>query len=461
MKKIITALLCMVLLITISQPIWAQQVMHAYYMEYFIVPEEPVLSNSVVLVDVETETLAYQKNEIQQLDPGALVKIMTAALVFYYVPADELDTKIICDEDIMNNPKWYELGGTLSELVAGEEVSIRDLLVTMMVQSANDTSEVLARYVGKAYLGGDETTFITRMNQFAEELGCTNTNFVNVHGLSQEGQYSTASDMAKIALYAISFPEFLEISGPNYYEIEPTNKHTYPISIYSSNLMSSALSSYYYPPATNIRIGRTPEGMEHLASVATYGSRTYLLIALNAPYLDEEEKRTYATYKDAEMLFDWAFADLQLKSIVTQGDVYTAAEIPVALSTTKDYVLAVPESDIALLLPRDWDIETLDLVRNIPAEIQAPIVVGQVLGSIDVKYNEVLLASVDLQATEALERSPAKSVANDILIFLFSTPVKIVSGLLIVGVILFVLYTINHNKKRSAARARKKRKIEK
>ena len=111
-------------------------------------------------------------------------------------------------------------GSSLAGVLEGEELTAMQLLNCMMIPSGNDAALVLADYIG----GGDSQKFVDMMNEKAKELGCTNTHFMNPHGLHDEQHYTTAQDLYLITKYAMTLPYFMEICSKTYYTIPPTNR---------------------------------------------------------------------------------------------------------------------------------------------------------------------------------------------------------------------------------------------
>ena len=161
-------------------------------------------SDSIYLVNLDTDTPVYQKNEREKRYPASVTKIMTYIVVAEQVK-DLENTKVKIQQDILD--RLDGTGSSLSglEYHVDEQLSVLDLLYCMMVSSGNDAALVLGDYVGK----GSVESFVELMNAKAAELGCKDTNFINPHGLHDPNQYTTAYDMYKIAQYAISLPHFM------------------------------------------------------------------------------------------------------------------------------------------------------------------------------------------------------------------------------------------------------------
>ncbi|MBQ8918043.1 MAG: D-alanyl-D-alanine carboxypeptidase, partial [Oscillospiraceae bacterium] len=181
-------------------------------------PDFDLQSETVLLLNMDTGKVMYEKNADARVYPASLTKIMTAILALENV--EDLDgTKVALKQYIQD--MLYGKNASLGGILLGEEVSMRGLLYASMLQSANEASLMIGDYLGD----GSLTQFAEMMNDKAKELGCTGTNFVNPNGLHDENHYTTARDMAKIAAYAMQNPEFVEIVNTISMDIGPTNKH--------------------------------------------------------------------------------------------------------------------------------------------------------------------------------------------------------------------------------------------
>ena len=137
-------------------------------------------------------------NADEPVEPASLTKMMTV----YVALAQLADGKFRMDELVPISKKAWKMGGSKMFIEVGKQVPVEDLLKGVIIQSGNDASVALAEFVA-----GDESAFADLMNQYARQLGMTNTNFVNASGLPQPDHYSTARDMANLAAALIrDFP---------------------------------------------------------------------------------------------------------------------------------------------------------------------------------------------------------------------------------------------------------------
>ena len=159
---------------------------------------QPVLNGKgAVLLDAQSGQVLFAKNKDEKLPPASITKILTAIMA---IESGKLD-KIVT---VSANPPLLE--GTRVYLEEGEKVSLYNLVLASIVHSGNDAALAIAEY-----LGGTEEKFAEMMNKKARELGAVNSNFVNAHGLTVEGHYTTAYDIALIARYAMNNSTFREV----------------------------------------------------------------------------------------------------------------------------------------------------------------------------------------------------------------------------------------------------------
>ena len=156
----------------------------------------PILSAQAVLaVDLNSSITLYEKEPDKHLLPASTTKIVTALVAMEYYPLDKTLTV-----------RTVNVDGRKMGLVAGERITIEDLLYGLLLYSANDAAEVLA----ENYLGGRKG-FIFAMNQKAKELNLDNTYFSNPSGLDGNGHVSTARDMVRVSWVAMGNPLFSKI----------------------------------------------------------------------------------------------------------------------------------------------------------------------------------------------------------------------------------------------------------
>lgn len=196
----------------------------------FVYAEDDVTPNAKnsVLIEVSTKEVLFEKNKDSQVAVASLTKMMAQILILEAIENGNLTW----DEQVKTSSNAAGYGGTQIYLQPGEMMSVRDLMKGITMASANDATVVLAERIA-----GSEEAFVKMMNEKAKELGLKNTNFVNPTGLDEENHYSSAYDMALIAIELLKHDEILEFSSvyedylrtdtPNKFWLVNTNKVVY------------------------------------------------------------------------------------------------------------------------------------------------------------------------------------------------------------------------------------------
>ena len=162
-------------------------------------------SKSAILIEATTKRIIFEKQANLPLAPASMTKIMTLILVF-----EDLEKgKIKMDDMVVTPEAAKEIGESRIYLDTGEEMSVKDLVKSVAIASANDAAYSLAFYVS-----GSEAAFVTRMNEKAKAIGCKNTNFMNCHGLDDPKHLTSAYDIAIMSAYLINkYPEVLNYTS--------------------------------------------------------------------------------------------------------------------------------------------------------------------------------------------------------------------------------------------------------
>ena len=144
-------------------------------------------SEAAILMDEETGTILYTKNEHKQLRPASVTKVMTLLLTMEALENGDIkkDDKVPCSE------KARKMGGSQIWLAENEKLTVDEMIKALCVVSANDCSVAMAEFIG-----GSEEAFVQRMNARAKELGMNYTTFKNCHGIDEDGHLTSAHDVA-------------------------------------------------------------------------------------------------------------------------------------------------------------------------------------------------------------------------------------------------------------------------
>lgn len=402
-------------------------------------------SSAVYMVNMDTNTVVFDKASTEKRYPASLTKIMT-----FIVTSEEIanpdNTKIQVKQTVLD-----QLAGTDSSVAGlynyvGEEFSVTDLLYCLMVSSGNDAAVLLADYIGN----GDQQVFVDKMNAKAKQLGMNDTHFANPHGLQDEDHYTTAADIYKMASYAVTLPNFTQITNTTSYTLVQgdTNKDDYVIT--TTNKLINPNDDMYYQYAKGIKTGTTDEAGYCLVSTAVKDGYAYMCIALGAPCYDDSGKELEnGAAKDSKNLYEWAFSALTLKSIVGEND--PVCEVKVNYAWGKDTTLLTPEYSYSTIMPADAQTKDIKIDTNVPESVDTPIKEGQVIGTATISYNGEELTKVNLVADEAIEKSDfvyTMAIAKNVVTSIWFIIAVIIIVLLFIGYIILVAVTNKKDKER-------------
>ena len=166
-------------------------------------PQGPqIYAESAIVMEADTGTILYNKDMDMVNYPASITKIMTALITLEQCSLDEVVTYSYYATHSI------EAGSSSIGTTEGEELTVEESLYALLLESANECGNGLAEHVA-----GSIDAFVEMMNQKAADLGCTNTHFVNPHGLHDDNHYTSAHDMALITQAAIQNEDFVRISG--------------------------------------------------------------------------------------------------------------------------------------------------------------------------------------------------------------------------------------------------------
>jgi D-alanyl-D-alanine carboxypeptidase (penicillin-binding protein 5/6) len=294
-----------------------------------------------------------------------------------------------------------------------------------MLNSANEAAAILADRVA-----GSQEAFVAMMNAKAGELGCADTRFANAHGLDEEGHYTTAADIARIAGYALGrqfkgAAVFERIVGTVTYELPADNKYDKARTLVTTNRMiNKYYPDYYSPNVTGVKTGSTDDAGDCVVAKASKGGYSYLCVVMRGQKV-VVAGGSYAVntaFVDARALLDWTFAHIRLRQVTEKGK--AVAGVPVEMARSVDYLQLVPAQDVYALVPEGIDsgnvyVEPVD----VPDSVTAPVDKGAPVARARILYGGEVFAEVDLVAAESVSRSAtmylvslAKQAARTILV---------------------------------------------
>ena len=249
--------------------------------------EPEIASEGAVLYIATRGKFLYEKNANHQYYPASITKFMTALLVLENASQD--DTVVFSSAATEN----LESGAVNLELTKGDRVKVRDCLYGLMLKSANEVANGLAEHVS-----GSVPSFAKKMNRRAQELGCTNTNFVNPSGLNNAKQLSTPHDMALIAKACFDRADFRAIDRTVSYHFPATQKRPNGTDIVMGHRMISSGNADYYPGILGGKTGYTSAAGNTLVTCAERNGVRLIVVVM---------KSHKTQYSDTRALLDYGF----------------------------------------------------------------------------------------------------------------------------------------------------------
>lgn len=397
------------------------------------------LDTGQVIVDVASEELMF---------PGYLAKIMTALVVLDNV--EDLDNETATLKLYIQDMVYGS--ANLADIYNGNELSVRDLLYAMMLQSANEATLMLADYVGDGSIGH----FVDLMNEKAAELGCTNTHFTDPAGFADQDTYSTARDLSLIAAEAMKNPDFVEIVNTTAKTIKVVNKdRSINLNNYTNGLIRQN-GDYYMASASGVMSSSLAESGRCMVSQATSGGYTYQLVVLGAPVTRADGSPTEPAnlhYYESRQLYRWAFENFVVRTVVDRGEL--VAECPVRYSMAGDIVRLETGAKFTSLMEKSLEMSSVIYETVLPEYIAAPVEKGQQVGELRLVLAEEVLGTVPLLATENLPQSKFLTAIGWIGNILHTFPAKFLLVFVITLMLGFGwLFLANRERKRRNERRR-------
>ena len=404
-------------------------------------PEHPVAAKGAILYELNTDTILLEQNADARLYPASITKLMTALVALEFGNTEDIIT--VPAEAVGG---LFELGSA-SYLLAGEEISFMDLLDYMLIASGNDAANAMA-----IHISGSIEAFVELMNNRAQALGCTNTHFVNPHGLHDEDHYTSARDLLYIAKAAMESPTIAEIVARDEVVLPITNKHPQTTTKYTTNYLISKKSTrdYYYEGAIGIKTGTTTPAGLCLVAACVKGDYTYYTVVLGAEKGEDGEKNQFI---ETASLFDYGAENFSQQVMLSSSE--PIAEVPVRLSNEKDCVVVTPSENITAMLPNAFETSDLKLDYTVEEDVVAPVKAGDVLGKLTVSY-EGKSWQLDLIASSDASRSTVLYVLDRITGFFSSTAFKIIVASIVGLIVIFIVYAILVNRRHARQRRRRR-----
>lgn len=324
-------------------------------------------AQSAILIEASTGRVIWEKDADVRHYPASMTKMMTGILAL---------EKLLPKADVVISPNAAATEDCPLEIVAGECLSADNIITGMLMESDNGAAVAIAEAVD-----GSVSQFVQRMNERAQEIGMSNTHFVNPNGLTEANHYSTARDMAKLARFAMNNKKFREIVSTKnqviHWEVPARQQK---LAENTNKLLAN------YNGMNGIKTGWTEAAGGCLAASARRNGVELIAIVMQTPGPDDR-------FADARKLLDYGFKQVKMVKGIAKDRVSRKLWVRGGTSAS---VMAHPAEDINYPLINGEDPKHYTLSYDVPKVIAAPLKDGETVGRIIIKYDNKEVGSVPM-----------------------------------------------------------------
>lgn len=316
-------------------------------------------AKSAILVESTTGKIIFEKNKDEKRSPASMTKIMTLLLTM-----ESIDSGKLSFSDKVNVSKNASgMGGTQIFIEEGSSVDVLTLVKGISIASANDAAVAIAEKIG-----GTEEVFVSMMNEKARELGCKNTNFMNPHGLDEDGHYTTAYDLSlvarellkheKILEFTSTYEDYIDVAGENHWLVN-TNKLV-----------------RFYEGVDGLKTGYTDKAKYCLTATMKRNDMRLLSIVMGE---DSKENRN----NDTISMMEYGYSKYGISKIHNKGDLLGSILIDNAKNKNVNYYIG---SDVSIITTGNS--KNIDYKTNIKLfNLKAPLKKNSIIGKYELFYN--------------------------------------------------------------------------
>lgn len=356
------------------------------FWKMLVLADETVLqlsSPSAILMEASTGTVLYEKNPDEVRSPASITKIMTLLLTFEALEKG----RIKLEDEVSTSAHAKSMGGSQVFLEEGEIQTVDTMIKCIAVASGNDASVAMAEYIA-----GSEEAFVQMMNEKAIALGMCNTHFLDCCGLSSDsGHHTTARDVAIMSRELITkYPEVYQYTKIWMEDIiHVTRQGSKSFTLSSTNKL---LKQYQW--ATGLKTGSTSTAKYCLSATASKDGIDLIAVVMGAPDFK-------VRFSEARSLLEYGFAKTRLYVDENKDEL-----APIQVQGGKEtYVGVEPEEAFRYLDVTGADFSQIEKNLVYKEQIEAPINIGDPLGSIEYKLDGKNIGSVAIVASEQVEKA--------------------------------------------------------
>ncbi len=395
--------------------------------------------------NLDEGTVFFEKNSNKKTPAAAFVKIIASVVALE--KWGNLDGNVTVTKENLSLVS-YGYGIRTAGYKEGEVISKRELFDCLVVYSANDAASIIAYEIS-----GSVDGFIKEMQALCDKIGCSSTVVKNLTGFDAEGQYTTASDVAKIIKYALNYPVFSEAFSAKTVTLKETDQNKERSYNTSNRMTNAAIPDYYNSSVTGGKQTGTEEAGECIAVVSNKDGYSYITVVMKGIItdIDSDSVKENTCMTDAKKMLSWVYDNIRYRVIVSPSQ--TVENLKVVAGKGADSVRLIPEKEASALVPSKASPASVmfEIVEGtVPERLVAPVKAGDVIGQAKVFYAGQELATVNLVAANDIKLSFIGLIMTGIRAVVASTPFLIISLILAVAAVcVFVLNVLDFRKKQT------------
>ena len=342
-----------------------------------------------VLTDFESGTVIFQKDADQPMEPASMAKLMTLAVVFNEIKNGRLSM----DDQFFVSEHAWRTGGAMSDgstmfAELNSQIRVEDLVRSVIIQSGNDAAIVLAEGIA-----GSESTFALMMNELADDIGLTGSNFTNPTGLPDPNMYVTARDLATLARHLIrEYPDYY------HYFSEPAMEWNGIRQPNRNSLVEQGIG------VDGLKTGHTEAAGYGSVISSDAGDRRLIAVVHGLTSMAQRNE-------EGRKLITWGARAFERVAAYPEGAIVAYADV---YGGTSSSVGLVGEGEVALYLPRGSR-KCLNASVSYVGPLMPPVMAGDKVAELRVFCDEQLVQVAPLYAAETVEEGDVVRKATDAL----------------------------------------------
>lgn len=330
------------------------------------------------LIEANSGAVLHEHNADARLPIASMTKVATLGVVYEALAQNQISM----DEMVLVSDYAASMGGSQAFLDAGSEYAVRDLIQSIVVASANDSCVALAEKIA-----GSVPEFVNKMNVWAKDLGCQNTNFVNCTGLPTPGAYSCARDMAKMYAKIMQSPHYGDFNQVWMYDLtHPSGRVT---GLTNTNKLIRS-----YNGCLGGKTGFTNEAGHCITVAAKRGDLQPIAVIIGAP--DSKTR-----FNESRALLDFACNSFENQLIVDKTAPLAHAKVKNSLTESADLY---PAANYYQLTPKGEQ-SNLTVATEIPDTVCAPLQPKDPVGKVFVMQDGKVLAEIPVQTNTPINEA--------------------------------------------------------